>query len=104
MAALHGVDPDQVTARGWPSWLMLALPGPDIRAPFTDQEVALSALDDLAAGPAGADTPLLPPAVLRDLTSQWTVHITGAIARGIAGGYVGVEVLPTGLATVNQTT
>lgn len=95
MAALHGVDPDQVTARGWPSWLMLALPGPDIRAPFTDQEVALSALDDLAAGPAradGADTPLLPPAVLHDLTSQWTTHITSAIARGIAGGYVGAEV------------
>ena len=34
MAALHGVDPGQVSARGWPSWLLLALPGPDARAPF----------------------------------------------------------------------
>jgi tetratricopeptide (TPR) repeat protein len=94
MAALHGVDPGQVSARGWPSWLLLALPGPDIRAPFSP-EVALSALDDLAADPARADgggTPLLPPEVLTDLTARWTRHIEDAIARGIAGGYVGAEI------------
>lgn len=94
MADLHGVDPDQVTARGWPNWLLLALPGPDVLAPFTP-EVTLSALDDLAADPARAnstDVPLLPPSVLEALTTQWTDHVKEAIARGMKGGYVGVEV------------
>jgi tetratricopeptide (TPR) repeat protein len=94
MAALHGVDPGQVSARGWPSWLLLALPGPDIRAPFSP-EVALSALDDLAAGLARADgtgAPLLPQEVLADLTTRWTRHVQEAISRGIAGGYVGAEI------------
>jgi hypothetical protein len=94
MADLHGVDPDQVRARGWPNWLLLALPGPDVLAPFTP-EVALSALDDLAADPAlanGTDIPLLPEPVLEALTTTWTDHVKESIARGIQGGYVGVEV------------
>lgn len=94
MADLHGVDPDQVKARGWPSWLLLALPGPDVLAPFTP-EVTLSALDDLAADPTRANsagTPLLPPPVLQALTTQWTEHVQAAIAHGISGGYIGVEV------------
>lgn len=32
--------------------------------------------------------------MLKNLTTQWTTHIEGAIARGIAGGYVGVEISP----------
>ncbi|MFE7462582.1 transcriptional regulator [Streptomyces sp. NPDC057499] len=94
MADLHRVDPGQVIARGWPNWLLLALPGPDIWAPFAP-EVTLSALDDLAANPAradAADIPLLPPDVLRTLADRWTDHVQGAIAHGISGGYVGVEV------------
>ncbi|MGY3056105.1 hypothetical protein ACVWZD_000349 [Streptomyces sp. TE3672] len=94
MADLHGVDPDQVRARGWPGWLLLALPGPDVLAPFT-LEVTLSALDDLAADPARADSagiPLLPPSVLKALTTQWTGHVKDTIAHGISGGYIGVEV------------
>lgn len=94
MADLHRVDPGLVRARGWPGWLLLALPGPDVLAPFTP-EVTLSALDDLAADPAlanGADIPLLPTPILEDLTTKWTVHVQETIARGIAGGYVGVEV------------
>ncbi|MFF7400633.1 transcriptional regulator [Streptomyces murinus] len=88
------VDPEQVRARGWPDWLLLALPGPDVLAPFTP-EVTLSALDDLAADPTradGADIPLLPASVLEALTTQWTEHVQDTIARGIEGGYVGVEV------------
>ncbi|HEY8985463.1 MAG TPA: transcriptional regulator [Streptomyces sp.] len=94
MADLHGVDPAQVAARGWPNWLLLALPGPDVLAPFTP-EVTLSALDDLAADPARANSagiPLLPPLVLEALTTHWTDHVKDTIARGISGGYVGVEV------------
>lgn len=56
MAALHGVDPVEVAARGWPSWLMLALPGPDIRAPFTP-EVALSALTTWPPAPPARTAP-----------------------------------------------
>lgn len=94
MADLHGVDPEQVTARGWPNWLLLALPGPDVLAPFTP-EVTLSALDDLAADPAHANAagiPLLPPDVLHTLAEQWTHHVQDAIAAGISGGYVGGEI------------
>ncbi|MFL4910741.1 transcriptional regulator [Streptomyces sp. MMS24-I2-30] len=94
MADMHKVDPVQVLARGWPNWLLLALPGPDVLAPFTP-EVTLSALDDLAADPARANSagiPLLPPSVLEALTTQWTEHVKDTIAHGISGGYVGVEV------------
>ena len=94
MADLHGVNPEHVTARGWPNWLLLALPGPDVRAPFTP-EVTLSALDDLVADPTlahTAATPLLPPDVLCTLAEQWTDHVQGAINAGINGGYVGGEV------------
>ncbi|WP_330481480.1 transcriptional regulator [Streptomyces sp. NBC_00724] len=94
MADLHGVDPDQVAARGWPDWLLLALPGPDIWAPFA-LEATLSALDYLAADPSRADdagTPLVPPDVLHDLTVRWTAHIQHTIERGIGGAYIGVEV------------
>ncbi|MCU4750255.1 transcriptional regulator [Streptomyces sp. G-5] len=94
MADLLRVDPDEVIARGWPNWLLLALPGPDVLAPFTP-EVTLSALDDLTTGKSqanGADVPLLPPSVLEALTMQWTEHVQETIAHGIHGGYVGVEV------------
>ncbi|CAK7288458.1 transcriptional regulator [Streptomyces misionensis] len=92
MADLHGVDPEQVRARGWPGWLLLALPGPDVLAPFAP-EVTLSALDDLTADPArAAGAPLLPASVLTALITNWTAHVQNAIAHGISGGYVGVEV------------
>ncbi|MEE1798096.1 transcriptional regulator [Streptomyces sp. JV176] len=94
MADLHRVDPKEVKARGWPNWLLLALPGPDVLAPFTP-EVTLSALDDLAADPARANAgafPLLPADVLADLAERWTEHVQGAIAQGVSGGYVGGEV------------
>jgi len=94
MADIHGVDPGQVKARGWPNWLLLALPGPDVAAPFTP-EVTISALDDLAADPARADAsdvPLMPESVLRALTEKWTEHVQQSIRRGEKGGYVGGEV------------
>ncbi|MFF1714342.1 transcriptional regulator [Streptomyces sp. NPDC058268] len=70
------------------------MPGPDVLAPFTP-EVTLSALDDLAADPAlanGSDIPLLPTPVLEALTTKWTEHVQESIARGIQGGFVGVDV------------
>ncbi|GLF98849.1 transcriptional regulator [Streptomyces yaizuensis] len=90
MADLHGVDPDQVRARGWPDWLLLALPGTDIRAPFTP-EATMSALGDLTSDPARAAA-LLPADVLTDLTTRWTRHVQNQITRGMSGGYVGEEV------------
>ncbi|MER6913897.1 transcriptional regulator [Streptomyces sp. NPDC000594] len=89
MASLHGVDHARVWERGWPGWLLLALPGTDVRAPFTP-EATLSALDDLTSDPALAA--LLPPDVLTDLTTRWTGHVRNQIARGTNGGYVGEEV------------
>lgn len=94
LADFHGVSPNQVVARGWPGWLLLALPGPDVQAPFSP-EATLIALDDLAADPSLANqagTPLLPPDVLRDLTTRWTTHVQQSIARGYTGAYIGVEV------------
>ncbi|MFJ4689483.1 transcriptional regulator [Streptomyces sp. NPDC088789] len=90
MASLHGVDPDQVRARGWPGWLLLALPGTDIRAPFTP-EALLSTLDDLTSDPHRAAA-LLPADVLTDLTTRWTGHVQNTITRGMNGGYIGEEV------------
>ncbi|GAA2253962.1 hypothetical protein GCM10010232_48590 [Streptomyces amakusaensis] len=89
MADLHRGDPEQVWARGWPGWLLLALPGTDIRAPFTP-EATMSALDDLTSDPARAA--LLPTDVLTDLTTRWTSHVQDTIGRGMNGGYVGEEV------------
>ncbi|MFF3730751.1 transcriptional regulator [Streptomyces sp. NPDC002476] len=92
IADLHGVDPEQVKARGWPNWLYLALPGPSPWAPFAP-EVTLSALDDLAAAPTHTNQgALLPDDVLRDLTDRWTRHVQQAIECGKSGGYIGVEV------------
>lgn len=94
MADLHGVDPKQVLARGWPDWLLLALPGPDVHAPFAPG-VTLTALDDIAADPGGGDgagMPLLPAPVLRSLAARWTEHIQQSIACGLSGGYIGGEV------------
>lgn len=94
MADFHGVPSAQVLARGWPGWLLLALPGPDVQAPFTP-EATLLALDDLAADPTLANhagTPLLPPGVLDDLTTRWTSHVQQSIEKGFTGAYVGVEV------------
>ncbi|MFB8120670.1 transcriptional regulator [Streptomyces sp. NPDC055962] len=94
MADFHGVPQAQVLARGWPGWLLLALPGPDVQAPFTP-EATLLALDDLAADPTlatNAGTPLLPSEVLNDLTTRWTTHVQQSIEKGYTGAYIGVEV------------
>ncbi len=90
MASLHGVDHARVWERGWPGWLLLALPGTDIRAPFTP-EATVSALDDLTSDPTRAAV-LLPTDVLTDLTTRWTGHVQRQITRGMSGGYVGEEV------------